>query len=591
MSNTNLTNSQEANTMNASTVTTLRVAFNARNIGPFKGAHHSTIKAALKDEHTLALLADMYAEADMDAPAWLKRALQVHETAPVAEPEITAPVEIVSTNRKLIQGVKGTAADIYKPLLSGQPPREWVHQVAATQLENRHGQPYSALYAATMMANTAMSQFNRRLYGGYLVDLMTHEQFEDAATKVQDTISTAASAIAAHGRMNATTTGSVLMEVSVRVEEHAADARGHDELRDIKDELGFMQGRIRTLNGRAHPDDVKKVLELIERMHSLEGERAMGQGQTDNWDATDAPRPNDTGRITGAVETFEHLYSIPLQDFIGIEAECARALWSGKGLQLPALGRGEMEERLIEAYASAEGWADAKDRPALVAKIAKRAAFFEQGIEAKVPAKTKEGAEYMANLASYSKWAVNHFTRRIWRDCEVLALRAELYAEKLVNTLQRMQEEEDGTREPNLTRFNAGESKELGYTIKLPFLPEFGDEQLDPTGTDGERMVALYSMILDAIQDVMPLLRGMYKEYRALDEEHSTMWALFASEQIPVSSPPIYWNDKGWYHTEEEARRAFAVEMAEAIEKAKAVTAEAIAETLEAALLGSGAFI
>jgi hypothetical protein len=212
-------------------------------------------------------------------------------------------------------------------------------------------------------------------------------------------------------------------------------------------------------------------------------------------------------------------------------------------------------------------------------------------MEATVNAVNADGEEYSQNLAGYARWAVNHYTRRIWRDIKVLELSRENYERKLNDTLARIHREETSDIQPVLTRTNMGEAQELGYIIKLPFVGEFGDAQLDPYATQGERMAALYSMILSSIDEVMPTLRAMYQEYRQLDEAHSTIWALMANSNLPVAYPPVYWNNKGWYLNEQDAFEAFLEEMAERAASAKDASAAAIADTLDLALQQIGSLI
>lgn len=583
MSNSNTINiaSTEEVTMNNATVTTIRSAFNNGDWAFFKGARQRDVLPALKDERLLNQLHAEMAKAGIDTPKWLDK----FEITQVAEEIATAAVEELSVFQRLLATVNGVAAELYTPILFGANTHEWVRSLAHRNLTKKDGSgEYSALYGATVMANSAISGFNRRLYAAYLVDLLDHKQFEQAATKVQDIIAAAASAIAAHGSRDAATHGTALMDVRVRAKDLGAEASGKGRLADLREQM-------LELAKDAKASDAALAAELIEEFQQLQALALMRGGHSDHAEDSSASKPADTGWTVASIDTFNHLYSLPVQEVAGMEAEMTRALWAGKQLEIPTTGRELMGERLEVAYATAEEYADSGDLAMLKAKIIKRVAFFEGGIGASIDATNKDGEHYRQNLAGYARWAVNHYTRRIWRDIKVLELSRERYEQKINELLARIHREETTDMEPVLTRTNMGEAQELGYTINLPFIGEFGDDQLDPYATQGERMHALYSLILSAIDEVMPVLAAMYAEYRALDEAHSTIWALMANDQLPVAYPPVYWNNKGWYNSEDEAFEAFLEEMAERAASAKNASAAAIADTLDVALQQIGSLI
>jgi hypothetical protein len=581
MSNAVNHNTIEENTMNNTNVTAIRSAFNNANWAFFKNARQRDVLAALKDEHLLNQLHAGMAKAGVTAPKWLDK----FEIKQVAEQIAEEAVEERPLMHRLLDNMRGVATELYTPILFGANTHQWVRSLAHRNLTKKDGSgEYSALYGATVMANSAISGFNRRLYAAYLVDLIDHVQFEQAATKVQDIVAAAASAIAAHGNRDAATHGTALMDVRVRTKDHGAEASGKGRLADLREQM-------LELARDAKASDAALAAELIQEFRQLQALALMRDGHSDHAEDSSASKPADTGWTVASVDTFNHLYSLPVQDIAGLEAEMARALWAGKELKLPTLGRELMEERLEIAYANAEEYADRGDLEDLRAKIEKRVAFFERGMEATVNAVNADGEEYSQNLAGYARWAVNHYTRRIWRDIKVLELSRENYERKLNDTLARIHREETSDIQPVLTRTNMGEAQELGYIIKLPFVGEFGDAQLDPYATQGERMVALYSMILSSIDEVMPTLRAMYQEYRQLDEAHSTIWALMANSNLPVAYPPVYWNNKGWYLNEQDAFEAFLEEMAERAASAKDASAAAIADTLELALQQIGSLI
>lgn len=577
---TNVIASTEEMTMNNATVTTIRSAFNNGNWAFFKNSRQRDVLPALKDARLLNQLHAEMARAGIDTPKWLDK----FEITQVAEEIATAAVEERSVFQRLLATVNGVAAELYTPILFGANTHEWVRSLAHRSLTNREGGQYSALYGATVMANSAISGFNRRLYAAYLVDLIDHKQFEQAATKVQDIIAAAASAIAAHDSRDAATHGTAILDVRVRAKDLGAEASGKGRLADLREQM-------LELAKDAKASDAALAAELIEEFQQLQALALMRGGHSDHAEDSSASKPADTGWTVASVDTFNHLYSLPVQEVAGMEAEMTRALWAGKQLEMPATGRELMEERLEVAYATAEEYADSGDLAMLKAKIIKRVAFFEDGIDATIDATNKDGEHYCQNLAGYARWAVNHYTRRIWRDIKVLQLSRERYEQKLNELLARIHREETTDMEPTLTRTNMGEAQELGYTINLPFIGEFGDDQLDPYATQGERMHALYSLILSAIDEVMPVLNAMYAEYRALDEAHSTIWALMANSDLPVAYPPVYWNNRGWYMSEDEAFEAFLEEMAERAASAKDASAAAIADTLDVALQQIGSLI
>lgn len=568
--------------MNNKNVIEARRNFNRNNAAALSATHHMTLKRAFEGADERAAVYALLATAGVEVPAWMADWEKPVQFVQAVREGIAVDDRVLQ--QRLVESVGTIAAGLFTPLLLGQPAREWVTALSKQTLRNKEGGEYSAMFGASMMANSAISQVNRRLYGAYLVDLIDYQQFEEYATLVQDRITLAASAIAAHGMRDSATHGTELMEVRVRVRDHGAAGYEGNRLQELREQMY-------ELSKDARKEDALLAAELIAEYTALLASKDMAASQSAYAQDTSDARPNDTGFIQAAIDSFDHLYSLPVKDVMGLEAEMIRALWAGKQLGIPARGRALMDERLCVAWATTMEWADAAEQPTLQKKLAKRASFWEHQLEATVPATNKEGEQYNQNLATYARWAVNHYTRRIWRDIQMLEIAQELYTGKLDGVYDRIKKEEQGLLPASMTRIGTGERLEMGYSIKLPFLGEYGDDQLDPYDTQGNRMIALYSMILADIDATMPELRAMYAEYRALDEAHGVIWALFASDELPIAAPPVYWNQRGAYLTDTDAKEALAVELGEIAESRRAMTASAIADTLEAAMAGVGALI
>lgn len=569
-------------TMNKPTVASLKAAYKNNDFTPFVGAHHTTIKAAIKHERDREALVAAMIVRKMDVPEWLMTYYKERNAEVVVAAEPKAPTK--STNALIVESVDTQAANMFKPLLLGGSVVEWTRELAQTEVAKRDGEgTYNALFGATFQVNRAISDINRRVYGAYLAGIYSESELADLVTKIQDRLATAAGAVAAVQGRNTPTAAAEIMEVAVKTRDHGVDGRGEDRLAELNEQITELRDAI--ASGDFKASDVQLAHELIAEQQQLITLKLMKQGESDakEWSDSDSAKPNDTGMIRAAIESLDHLLSLDPRDVYGAEEEATKALWAAKQLAFPLTP--ELDERLAQKWENAIDYAAKGDKEATYGKCVKRALLLRDGVDATIQATTKDGREWNKPLAAQMRWAVNHVTRSVWRDIKRLEITREDYEERLGKLEKAAQEEELGYKQPNLTRIPMGESQELGYEIELPFIKTIGNEDLPQGETQHIRMRTLFNKVMSEIDEVLPTLRALYAEWRQLDMAHAPIWSTFANESLPLEQPPIYWNMRGWYMDEESATEALLSELAENVQRRLIETADqaaaAISELLE----------
>lgn len=570
------------NNMNKQTIATLRVAYNSNNFAAFEGAHHKTVQAAVKHPRDRQALAAAMVIRKMDVPNWLMAYYQDNEVAVPAAIEQQQAVK--TTNSLIVESVDTQAANMFKPLLLGGSVTEWTRELAQTEIAKRDGEgSYNALFGATFQVNRAISDINRRIYGGYLAGVYSQNELAELVTKVQDRLATAAGAVAAVQGRNTPTAAAEIMEVAVKTRDHGVDGRGEDRLAELNEQITELRDAI--ASGDFKPSDVQLAHDLIAEQQQLITLRLMKQGESDakEWSDSDSAKPNDTGSIRAAIESLDHLLSLDPRDIYGAEEEATKALWAAKQLAFPLTP--ELDERLASKWENAIEYASKHEKDATYGKCVKRGLLLRDGIDATIQATTKDGREWNKPLAAQMRWTVNHVTRSIWRDIKRLEITREDYEERLGKLEKSAQEEELGYKAPNLTRIPMGESQELGYEIELPFIKTIGNEDLPQGETQHIRMRTLFNKVMSEIDETLPTLRKLYAEWRQLDMAHAPIWSTFSSEELPLEQPPVYWNMSGWYMDEDSATEALLTELADNVQKRLIETADqaaaAISELLE----------
>ena len=222
-----------------------------------------------------------------------------------------------------------------------------------------------------------------------------------------------------------------------------------------------------------------------------------------------------------------------------------------------------------------------------------------------------------SNLIHYTRWALSAACRRIWRDINgpiegrMESLRAHLdrlasdnMTEEAYTSaptyLTRVVTEYPTAREINLIYDTADEAdawSENWHTRAVTASGSMADSQhgmeLHPafigmTQYDLERMWAQYQ--LEQFEEIKEELWELYAILRAWELRAASLWKWSAEQPnrvgdfVPPHEPPVYWNRKGFYLTEEDAITALRAEEEALVEQTKVDELGAFTEAVQKAI-------
>ena len=215
-----------------------------------------------------------------------------------------------------------------------------------------------------------------------------------------------------------------------------------------------------------------------------------------------------------------------------------------------------------------------------------------------------------SKLKPYTRWAINAGMRRIWRDRQVLAGRLEAYITQLSDMEAAAFDEERTNapanwyslvlarpepRETSLMYFDVSEnelwdnvrgsvlSKEAAWCEGIGFEGENyksitnGTSQVHMAEWEGntpkiEHESRWINYLIEKLEELIQGLDSLYAELGVVEQAGSYLWK-WRSEAPKVDSfnspptPPVYWNLKGFYLTEEDALVALEAEFEDLSEK------------------------
>lgn len=235
----------------------------------------------------------------------------------------------------------------------------------------------------------------------------------------------------------------------------------------------------------------------------------------------------------------------------------------------------QLLDRLAEVWEASLKYAAPEDREALERRIANRARALED----------------LHARPVVARWVINHATRRVWRDMEMLKLRKEEVSDRLGWLEREAMNEERSNRPARLTRKLLDEKPEYERVAYLYYLElkeaETARDQEHDTQIERERSWAWAQ--IEAIDELLTGLDSLYRELRSMDLKLARLWELFADSTRP-SEPPLYWSKDRYFlaHEEEEARAQVRIEAAIAKQRIRAAEGDALerAAALVARMLG-----
>lgn len=493
-------------------------------------------------------------------------------------------LEVLST--ALTRAVKqGSSASWFAPLVKGDMDVDtWLRWVDKENVTRKDGTTYPAVYSVMGSGSYAVSQVTRMLWAANQAGLLPYTQAVHQGEAFRGLVESVTHSFAAKlGRAVPEVTAGTL-RIRTRSEEASAT-------RDIVAEVREAAAHFRAEHdaGRlTQAEYVARMQELNDELREYRWSREM-QGNA-VMDSDSGNPAEDEGSIEAAVHRVSDLWSYDAKDVLGAERTMVEAIHAFTGLDLP-INDPEWDwvtERLAESWALAQGYAkDRAEREDLERKIGYRAAVAEHGITAE-PGK--------------ARWAVNHIARRIWRDRVMLKQRVDNWEARIGRTGERMaaeekynlpaimtriigeqpsMENEDGTPRTHYLVWDVVEEASIAPAI------EYHDGDGFKRLSQGEYDILLSQALIERAEAILAKMDRLYAKVRAVDEALAPVWAKLHDPEADVvmpEHPPVYWNAKGFYLTEEEAMAAIAAEQEERREK----TLDGIGELLKQMLAAQG---
>ena len=241
-----------------------------------------------------------------------------------------------------------------------------------------------------------------------------------------------------------------------------------------------------------------------------------------------------------------------------------------------------------------------------------------------------------SKLKPYTRWGVNAGMRRIWRDHQVLAGRLEAYVVQLSDMEAAAFNEERTNAPAHWMRLvqNRPEARELDFMYTTVFETDIWDtvhgkavardaewcegigfsaetyavqshqeryadktmhmEMWDDNETHLVHEVRWLTYVIEQLERLIQGLDNLHTELGVVEQAGAYLWK-WRSEAPKVDSfnspptPPVYWNLKGYYLTEEEAQGALAAEFEQLSEQMAVNEGDAFEAALLANLVLNGA--
>lgn len=440
---------------------------------------------------------------------------------------------------------------------------EWVSPMLGQSVTTRNGYEMSLFRDTMFKSQMAMTNIALALRAANELGVLPYTQAVKHMRDAHRLIEQVSMGFAAHRGENHREL--VLAEVTLAVKDGCFDetTSGAPELYSEEEllECGYDYEQI---------EEILEMQEAALTSHNS-GERAGSMSE-------------DEGKLITAIHDPSQLWDMEFTDIDWIEAATAKVALIGKQWPQPSVAWDLVLDRLADSWAAALEYAD--DKEAMQKKIERRMTSLDD-LHAK---------------PMYARWAINHVTRRVWRDIQALKMTKERFEQQLERLDRQAFAEERYNAPARVTRVGMGEATELSRVQYLPFgdiseadvgfgpelvrMTVFGSEtanavidsmphlgadgvhfhtggghQLD-TGTQEDRDRAWFNAVIEACEAQRDAITPVYKELRELDLSLSKLWELFARDAMPVA-PPVYWNKHGWYLTEQEAQDALPIEQAE----------------------------
>lgn len=484
-----------------------------------------------------------------------------------------------------------------QPVLLGQHPVEWAKGLVTDSVVTKQGREISAARAALNSAQFSMTNLALSLRCATELGVMPYTHAVKVLTEKYNLLDGLRTGFA--GVRNEAHRELTVAELTLKVKDGAFDG-----LQSQQDSQPYTEEEL--LDMGLGWEDIQEFLEQQARNLSL--------GQSHLMDS-DGSMAEDEGKFLTSIHTPSQLWDIELRDIeyaehaaarvalIGVEWPTANPMWDS------------LLDRLAASWEASIEYAD--DKEAAAKKVEKRELAIED-LRAK---------------PIYARWAINHVTRRVFRDIEALKLRREDAEDRLVRierqafneerygvpayaSRQNMGEQVQVEREYNLLYTTISEAelddgfRAMQYmdadgvhtrAATYAYATESGKPKDDTWGKtvqvlDEDHSSALsrdqrwYNAIIEGCDELIVKLLPLYQELRAMDLKMAKLWEIFQRDEQSPAQPPIYWSQTRFFleGEEEAAREAIRIEAQMAKQKAREAEGDALvkAAAMVAEMLG-----
>lgn len=452
--------------------------------------------------------------------------------------------------------------DAWLPVLTNDVDlRQWLTGMVGQTVTTKNGYEMSLVRDTLFKSQMAVTNIALAMRAATELGVMPYTHAVSQARKAHDLIERFAVGFAAHRQENHREL--VAAEVAIKVKDGCFDQLTAEGAHYTEEEL---------LDIGYDYEDIETILEAQELAATARnsGDRTQGMAQ-------------DEGILRTALHDVNQLWDIELKDIEFAESITAKVALIGK--QWPAANAAwdVVLDRLADSWAAAAEYAD--DKEAMSKKIERRMMAIDD-LHAK---------------PLYARWAINHVTRRVWRDIKALERTKTRFEEQLDRLERQVFAEERYNVPGRATRIGMGEATELERVQYLPF-GEINEANIDTprsvsddgisyreiayerdleTDTQAVRDRAWFTYIIESCERQIAVVQPVYQELRALDLSLAKVWELFNDEGRMPSAPPVYWNARGFYLTEEDANNALLIEQAEWAAKSRMADDDAALAAIE----------
>lgn len=464
-----------------------------------------------------------------------------------------------TTTAQIIKAINADSALL--PVLLGQHPVEWAQSLAKESVTTRNGREISAARAALNGAQFTMTNLAMAMRAATELGALPYTKAVAETKRIYNLLDGLRTAFA--GVRNEAHRELTVAEVTLEVKDGCFDSLQSQNDSYTREELEEL-----AREGSLDWEAIDEILEYQDAAHATR-QAELGK-DVDSW-------TENEGEYRTSIHDANQLWDLELKDIRYMEIAAARVALIG--VEWPTLN--PMWEPLLDRLAatwdaSLEYAETAKDKADLKVKIAKR----------------EQALDDMWAKPVYARWAINHVTRRVFRDIEALKLRQEDAEERLAQLERRAMNEERYGVPANLTRLGMGEQPEYERIANLLYIDLTEAEVAKDTehASQIERDRMWYGAISLRAGQLIEQLRPLYQELRAMEVKMAKLWELFQRDEQSPSEPPIYWSRDRFYVAgqEEEARGVIRAEAAMAKQKIRAAEGDALvkAAALVSEMLG-----